>query len=252
MADITFYKPNDIDYSLLKFNRVHHTSLRKFTNVHLNKKKVGLILPDLKLLYNVNQNLNNQWVIKLNLNNNPQLLESLQKLDIEMIKHAELNKKEWFGIEDYTDISNRYFSFVKDDNYKNTEMISVKIPISRKDNTFDCSFYSSEKDSENNNIKLTIDSDEKLKELLKQDTKLSLAIMCSGLWINEKQFGLTWVLYQTKVHQQPQVKQKDQEEINDFADSDSDNDSDDFKNEYMFEESDSSESDSDYLPEIIE
>lgn len=183
-----YHKINTVDFSELKFSKTKKTSQLRFVIVYLNKKKLGLKLPTLKIPFDSNVNQFGHLELNLSLDNDSVLIEKLKKLDNCMIKFADENN--WFEGIAKEDI--KYTPVIKESmngNYPPT--IKIKIPY--KDNVVGTVFYDTEK------TVIPVDDQQQAAKLLSKNKKIQTAIDCVGVWIKDNKFGLSWKAEQIRI-----------------------------------------------------
>lgn len=194
-----YHKINTVDFEELKFSKTKKSTGLRFVLVYLNKKKLGLKLPTLRIPFDSKVNQFGHLEVNLSLDNNKEIIEKLQKLDNSMLKFAEENK--WF--EGIAKESINYTPMVKESNTGDYPP-TIKIKIPYKDNVVSTVFYDADK-----NV-IPVDDQESAAELLSKNKRIQTAIECVGVWINNDRFGLSWKAEQIRIlKDQPMVQEPD-------------------------------------------
>ncbi len=176
-----YHKINTVNFSDLKFSKSKKSSGLRFVIVYLNKNKVGLKLPSLRIPFDSKVNQFGQLEVNLCLNNEGALIEKLKELDECMLKFAE--EHNWFEGIPKEEI--KYTPMIKESANGNFPP-TIKIKIPYKDNVVGTIFYDTDK------TVISVDDQEAAAKLLSKNKRIQTAIECVGVWINNNKFGLSW------------------------------------------------------------
>lgn len=192
-----YHKINNVDFNELKFSKTKKSTGLRFVIVYLNKKKVGLKLPTLRIPFDSKVNQFGHLEVNLSLGTDKTLIEKLQTLDQCMLKFAEENK--WFEGIAKEDL--QYTPMIKESTNGNfPPTIKVKIPY--KENVVGTVFYDADK------TVIPVDDQESAADLLSKNKKIQTAIECVGVWINNNRFGLSWKAEQIRILKDEPVSQE--------------------------------------------
>lgn len=227
-STIEYKKPESVDFSSLAFSKTKMQKGKRFLEVFIEKKPLGLKLPTLRVPFNTKLNQYGHLEVNLSVDKvkDKELFNALNSLDSEMKKHSEKNG--WFERQ-----NGEYSPFIRESaNGKYNPTIKAKIPF-KEDNSVKTLFF----DKEKKRVQVSGPAD--IPELLQQNSKIQMAIQCVGVWFIGNKYGLSWKADQIRILEKNEYKKSYIDEEYAFcSDSESDNDSEKSDIQLLIEDSD--------------
>lgn len=227
-STIEYKKPESVDFSSLAFSKTKMQKGKRFLEVFIEKKPLGLKLPTLRVPFNTKLNQYGHLEVNLSVDKvkDKELFNALNYLDSEMKKHSEKNG--WFERQ-----NGEYSPFIRESaNGKYNPTIKAKIPF-KEDNSVKTLFF----DKEKKRVQVSGPAD--IPELLQQNSKIQMAIQCVGVWFIGNKYGLSWKADQIRILEKNEYKKSYIDEEYAFcSDSESDNDSEKSDIQLLIEDSD--------------
>jgi hypothetical protein len=227
-STIEYKKPESVDFSSLAFSKTKMQKGKRFLEVFIEKKPLGLKLPTLRVPFNTKLNQYGHLEVNLSVDKvkDKELFNALNSLDSEMKKHSEKNG--WFEHQ-----TGEYSPFIRESaNGKYNPTIKAKIPF-KEDNSVKTLFF----DKEKKRVQVSGPAD--IPELLQQNSKIQMAIQCVGVWFIGNKYGLSWKADQIRILEKNEYKKPYMDEEYAFcSDSESDNDSEKSDIQLLIEDSD--------------
>lgn len=228
-STIEYKKPETVDFSSLAFSKTKMQKGKRFLEVFLDKKPVGIKLPTLRVPFNTKLNQYGHLEVNLSIDKlkDKELFKALSSLDDEMKSHSEKNK--WFeGTQ-----KGEYSPFIRESaNGKYNPTIKAKIPF-KEDNTVKTLFFDKEKK------KIQVSGPADIPDLLQQNSKIQIAMQCVGVWFIGNKYGLSWKADQIRILEKNEyTRPKIDEDYAFCSDSESDNESEKSDIQLLIEDSD--------------
>lgn len=134
----------------------------------------------------------------------PEILESFKQLEEKIIDYAEKNSKELFKKQKSREVLEELFQHYlridkdEDGNVLDKYAPRLKVKMYSESNSFSVDAYDAEKvDGKYPRIHLT---KENISDYLSRGSKCEAILQCSGFWVVDGKFGISWVLVQVKIH----------------------------------------------------
>lgn len=134
----------------------------------------------------------------------PEILESFREFEERIIDYAEKNSKELFKKQKSREVLEELFQhYLKIDKDEEGHIIDkyaprLKVKMYTDGNNISLDAYDSEKiDGKYPRIHLTKDN---ISDYLSRGSKCEAILQCSGLWVVDGKFGISWVLVQVKIY----------------------------------------------------
>ncbi len=179
----------------------------------------------------------------------PEILESFKELEEKIIDYAEKNSKELFKKQKSREVLEELFKhFLKIDKDEEGNVLDkyaprLKVKMYTDGNNISVDAYDAEKvDGKYPRIHLTKDN---ISDYLSRGSKCEAILQCSGFWVIDGKFGISWVLVQVKIH-------KNENKLVGYAFEDEDNEEDEeidnHEDEVIIQEEDTEEKDEEVEP----
>lgn len=134
----------------------------------------------------------------------PELFEKFKKFEDSIIDYVEKNSKEFFKKQKsrvvLEELYQSYLKIEKDEDGNLVEKYAprLKVKMYVDGNNFNVDAYDSEKvNGKYPKIHLNKDN---INDYISKGSKLETILQCSGLWVVDQKFGVSWVLVQAKVY----------------------------------------------------
>lgn len=184
---------NKLDLSKFKFSKNKKTTGFRWLEIFNDSKYLGITLPAFRLPFDASFNKFKKLEVLLSLDANnkhtDEVTDFFKNIEEQMIEFAIEHK--WFD-------ENESFKFANAISQNGNFAPLIKFRIAMKESNILTKFY------DNDKKKIEIDSDDRLFEILKKNTKISVALEASGVWLNKdangcNKFGITWTAEQIKI-----------------------------------------------------
>lgn len=134
----------------------------------------------------------------------PELLEKFKNLESNVIDYVEKNSKELFKKQKsravLEELYQSYLKIAQDDKGNPIDKYAprLKVKMYVDGNNFNVDAYDAEKvNGKYPKIHLTKDN---IDDYMSKGAKVETILQCSGIWVVDQKFGISWVLVQVKIH----------------------------------------------------
>jgi hypothetical protein len=134
----------------------------------------------------------------------PELLEKFKKLESNVIDYVEKNSKEFFKKQKsrvvLEELYQSYLKIAQDDKGNPIDKYAprLKVKMYVDGSNFNIDAYDAEKvNGKYPRIHLTKDN---IDDYMSKGAKVETILQCSGIWVVDQKFGISWVLVQVKIH----------------------------------------------------
>jgi hypothetical protein len=135
----------------------------------------------------------------------PKILENFKNFEQKILDYAEKNSKELFKKQKQRvvleELQQSYLKIDKDEdgNVLDKYAPRLKAKLYTDRDTFSVTaFDAQKKDGEYQKVTITKDN---VEDYLSKGSKCETILQCSGLWVVDQKFGVSWVVVQMKIHQ---------------------------------------------------
>jgi hypothetical protein len=169
-------------------------------------------LPKMKLPFGVSKFQNPdkpeevKYSLEMSFANTPKnVLDELLEMEKKIISYAEEKSKELFKKQQSKELLKEFYkSFVKftenEDGERDEKYAPrLKTKIYNEGNIFKVDAFDSEKDSNGRYPKISI-TEEDVDEIIQKGSECEAIIECTGIWVVNKSFGVSWKLSQLKIY----------------------------------------------------
>ena len=212
-------KAVNLDSNHVKFSESIKTNKFQGKSVYANYKNLPLRIqmPKMSLPFGVSRFVNPdkpeevKYSVDLSFDKtSPSLLTQFEEIEEKVIDYAEKNSKELFKKQLSKEMLREFFKssirFSEDENGERSTKYAPRLKAKMYtdvNNLFSCAVYDSVKvDGKYQKITLTEDN---VDEIVGKGSSCESILSCSGIWVVNKSFGVSWVLSQMKIYKNENV-----------------------------------------------